>query len=246
MPYSDLNFGKVVPGYMAHCWFGRPLLLANAVPQSFVKDKIFEALNSKLALGCDGFAYRLGTELNDQSSAEQMALFEEILQTYSQKAFLYIEIKVQGIERPLFDILRRHTFPSGHMIASRNPETLHELYCLDSDFFSKLALIVGAEKDFSGLMRCPYTTVDITDALATHERILQIHKSGKEIFVRAKFGRTVGEADEKETGKIEKRVQWLMHEGVDAIISDSVDLLSSVLGVGARTQPNNGMHPTAK
>jgi ArsR family metal-binding transcriptional regulator len=129
------------------------------------------------------------------------------------------------------------------MIASAAPGTLRELYRLDPDFPFKLALIVGSEKEFSGLRHCPYTTVEMADALATHERILEIHNSGKAVFVRASFGKRERAANE-EAGKIEKRVRWLMHEGADAILSDRVDLLSSIIGLSERTRPNNGMHPT--
>ena len=229
MPYTDLNFGKATPGYMAHCWFGRPLLLSNAVTRRLGKDKLVEAIDSALALGSDGFVFRLGAKLTDASFADQMALFDGIVQSYSQRAFIYVEVQAQGIERPLLDLLHRHTFPSGYMIASKNPATVRELYRLYPDSSLKIALMVGSEKDLSGLMHCPYSTVEITGALATHERILKIHSSMKEVFVRAKFGEEKRAGDDEDGEAVEKRVRWLMHEGVDAIISDRVELLSPLL-----------------
>ena len=78
------------------------------------------------------------------------------------------------------------------------------------------------EKDFSGLNHCPYSAVEITDALATHERILKIHHSMKAVFVRVKCNKV---ADEKAIKNTEKRIQWLKHERVDAIISNTTELL---------------------
>jgi hypothetical protein len=108
------------------------------------------------------------------------------------------------------------------MIASRNPKTLAELYRLEPRDDLRIALIVENEKDFSGLNHCPYSSVDITDGLATHDRIMKIHHSMKGVFVRVKCNKVT---DEKSIKNMEKRIQWLKHERVDAIISNRTELL---------------------
>ena len=228
-----MNLGKVVPGYTAHHWFGRPLLLSNAFARSLSKGKLGVALDSELALGCDGFVFRTTAGSSAAPLSEQLALFDDVLKSYSRRVFVYAEAQTLEVAVPLADLLRRHTFPSGYMVASKSPDVLRELFRLDPDFPSKMALMVGVEKELSGLMRCPYTTVEIPDALATHERILQIHSSLKEVFVRATFGKAGAAADEREFAKLQKRARWLAHEGVDAIITDRVGLLRSALGLDA-------------
>lgn len=215
---------------MANCWFGRPLLLSSAVARGrLVKDKLAEAVDAELALGCDGFVLRLGVKSTDAPLPEQMALFDEAVRSYARRAFIYFELPPEarvGIG-PLVDLLRRHAFPRGHMVASANPATLMGFFRLHPEPSSQAALMVRSEKELAGLRRCPKTAVEIADALATHERILGIHKSGRDVFVRATFAGATGEP---EMGKIDKRVRWLIYEGVDAIISDRADLLAPLLG----------------
>jgi hypothetical protein len=213
---------------MAHCWFGRPLVLAA------LKATGVEAIESEMSLGCDGFVLQLTIGPDKQGFKDQAALFEQILQSHSQTAFVYLELKADGIEGATLEAVRKHTFPSGYMIASRSPGTLVKLWRLDPAPTLNIALIVEAEKDFSGLEHCPYTTVEIADHLATHEQIRKIHNSAKEVFVRSSVDYRLMRADETTIKRIEKRLKWLIHEGVDAIISNQPKLLTRMMCLSRR------------
>ena len=215
---------------MAHGWFGRPLLLSNRT-RSCGKGQLPKLVEAELRLGCDGFVFRLSAKPTDATFDKQMALLEEAFQSYAQAAFIYIEITADGVERTLLDIFKRYKFPRGSMIASRNPITLLELYRHAPDSYANASIIVDTEKGFANVGRCPYTTVEILDALATHDRILGVHRSMKEVFVRAAFDSSGRSNDEKEISGIQKRIEWLAHEKVDAIISDKTALLSRLLGL---------------
>jgi glycerophosphoryl diester phosphodiesterase len=229
MPNDYPNLGRVAPGYKAFAWFGRPLLLSSRT-RTHEHSRLTKIIEAELARGCDGFVFRLSAKATDASFAQQLVAFEEALHSYSQAAFIYIEIIAEGSERPLLDIFKQHSFPKGYMFASRNPNVLLELYRLKPSPDANAAIIVDTEKGVSNIGRCPHTTVEILDALATHDRILEVHRSLKEVFVRALYQKD-SSMDVREVEKIEKRVKWLAHEKVDAIISDRTDLLSSVLGV---------------
>ena len=226
-----MSIGKVDPSIKAYHWFGRPLLLSLLAIRSLTEDRLLKSIESELALGCDGFVFQLRANPTDIRYGEETALLEHILGSYSKRAFLYIELKVAGGERRTLELLQQYSFPYGYMLASRKPETLVELYRLAPKSPLNIALIVENEKGFSGLERCPYSAVEITDSLATHDRILKIHHSGKEVFVRAKFDEGGKISNEKRVKSVEKRGHWLKHEEVDAIISDRADLLSAVLGL---------------
>jgi hypothetical protein len=238
-----MNIGKVDSSVKAFHWFGRPLLLSLLTTRPLAKDRLLGSIESELAHGCDGFVFRLSSKLTDEYFGERMDLLDRLFGLFSKRAFLHIELELVGGESKMLELLRQHSFPRGYVIASRKPETLVELFRLAPKSSLCLALIVETEKGFSGLDRCPYSAVEITDALASHDRILKIHSSMKEVFVRAKFDKV---SNEKGLKSIEKRAHWLKHEEVDAIISDSTDLLSTVLGLSAETQPDDGTHPTPR
>ena len=239
---TNLNFGKVAPDYRAFTWFGRPLLLSSRT-QGQSQAKLDRIIDVELARGCDGFVLRITAKSNDAAFDKQIALFEATLQSYSKSAFIYIDINEEGIARPVLDVLKQYQFSRGYMFASRNPKVLCELWP-DATADSNFAIIVDIEQRLSNIKRCPYTTVELLDALATHERINEVHHSMKELFVRGMFGkdRSIGV---RELKNIEKRVNWLVHEAVDAIITERTDLLSSMLSLGTWTRPMNGMHTAA-
>lgn len=166
------NHGKVVPGVKAFNWYGRPLLLSNRT-RDLTRAQLTKVIDAELARGCDGFVFRINTLSTKSSFAKQTALLEELLDAYSQVAFIYLEVIADTIERSLLEILSRRVLPQGFAIASRNPNVLVELWRLDPNLKASFAIIVDTERGFSKLGCCPYTTVEILDVLATH-----MHSSG--------------------------------------------------------------------
>jgi hypothetical protein len=86
-----------------------------------------------------------------------------------------------------------------------------------------LALIIETEKDFGGLKRCPYTAVEVRDALATHDWLRGTHSC---VYVRITSDQYRKYPVEKAERTLEKRFRWLIHEAVDGIITDRTDLLT--------------------
>ena len=88
MPNTESALGRVDPNIREYYWFARPLLLSSRVIRGSVKDEVTRVIDEELALGCDGFVLQLSAMQIDASFAEQMALFEFVLQSYSQNAFI--------------------------------------------------------------------------------------------------------------------------------------------------------------
>ncbi len=213
---DDSNFGQVKLGYLAHSWFGRPLLLADSVSDS-AGVSLEDSIIARLESGCDGFVLR---HPSADAADERIAQFEKAVRNFSDKAFVYIIL-----HRPeLLDFLRSMSFPKGHMIASHSPKTLADLW--RNHPLSNIALMVETEQEFEGLRRCPYTAVTMSESVASHSRFLEI-RPGKEIFVRLIFGQH-GISNEKQ---LEKRIRWLIHERVDAIITNRPEPTARALGL---------------
>lgn len=205
--------------------FGRPLILSDVVKRSS-NYELKRKIDTNLGHGSDGFNYQLGTSSNKISFSDEMLLLDYIISSYSQVSFIHIELNATEFIEETLNLLQQYTFPRGCLIASKNPKILVEIYKLTYKSQLGLALIVETEKEFSGLDRCPYSAIEITNSLATHEQILRIHNSGKAVFVRAIFNDAINTKDSR---RIEKRFSWLKHEKVDAIISNRTDLLKNVL-----------------
>src|SRR5580692_11579259 len=65
-----------------------------------------------------------------QASADQLVdlpVLDDVLQRYSQRAFLDIELKVAGLESKVLNLLREHRMEEGYVVSSFLPEVVMEL-----------------------------------------------------------------------------------------------------------------------
>lgn len=139
---------------------------------------------------------------------------EDVLELYSRKAFLNIEIKVRGMEQVVVQAMKKFPPQRGYFISSFLPSVVRKLHALDK------SLVLGAiSKSYWHLRRwksLPVSHVVPHHGLLTPKLIDELHAAGKTIITW-----TVNDA------KLMKRVATL---GVDGIISDDTKLLMKTLG----------------
>jgi len=176
--------------------------------------------------GCDGFEFDVrrsadgiavichdpshaGLEI-DKTAARLLGLptLEDVLQQFSARAFLDIELKVTGLESQLIAALRKHLPRKGYVVSSFLAEALNAVHGRDS------SIPVGFLWETQNVhppRSLPVAWMIPNTELTSQELIEQTHAAGQRAMVW-----TVNRADE-----MQKLAAW----GVDAIISDDTELL---------------------
>lgn len=223
----------------------RPLLLGHrgARASRHIAENTLASFELCLQHGCDGFEFDVRRSADgvavichdpvirglkiENTPAKVLALptLEQVLQQFSSRAFLDVELKVTGLERQLVAALCEHPPGKGYAVSSFLPEALRAVCHLDAsiplgllcDKGSQLSMESRAPRP-AGRARAPVPPLDLPVAwviphhgLADQELIEQAHASGKKIMVW-----TVNRTDE-----MQRLAAW----GVDAIISDETELL---------------------
>ena len=139
---------------------------------------------------------------------------EDVLEIYSRKAFLNIEIKVRGMEQLVVDAMKRFPPQCGYFISSFLPSVVRKLHELDR------SLIIGAiSKSYWHLRRwkvLPVSHVVPHYDLLTPRLIDELHAAGKTVITW-----TVNDP---------RKMLKAAGLGVDGIISDDTKLLVETLG----------------
>lgn len=186
------------------------------------------AFDRALELGCDGFefdvrctkdeqavlchdAQYVGRELAAVSHAQvpQLALLDEVLERYSGRAFLDIELKVPGLEVRILEALQQHLPRHGFVISSFYPKILQKLRGLGEGI--PLGFIFDRESALAHWRELPVEYVIPHFALLKRELLNQLHKSGKRVMVWT-------------VNNIEDMLRF-RDWGVDGIVSDDPSLL---------------------
>jgi len=148
------------------------------------------------------------------SSGEKPCCLEEVLESYSQRAYLDIELKVAGLEEPSLEALRRCPAARGGVISSFLPEVLWrlaELQAKRGEHFP-LGLIFARREQMRGWERLPISHLMPRHELLDRALLSEFHAAGKQVFAW-----TVNRARE---------MRRLAELGVDGLISDDTELLS--------------------
>jgi len=148
-----------------------------------------------------------------ESPSDPVVYLDQMLQRFSTRAWLDIELKVTGIERRVLDVIRQHFPRYGYVISSFLPGVLENCHKLDES--APLGLIFKFKSEMKPWKRLPLTHVMPHHSLVTPEMVKLFHHAGKKIVTW-----TVNDPREM------RRVADL---GVDAIIADDPKLLSSTL-----------------
>jgi glycerophosphoryl diester phosphodiesterase len=139
---------------------------------------------------------------------------EGLLDRYSKRAFLDIEVKVAGIEEAVLSVLRKHALARGYVVSSFLPDVLKTLAELDPEI--PLGLICDRRNQLAGWPALPISHVIPHQKLVTEELIEKLHSAGKTVIVWTVNGE----------GDIRRLAGW----GVDGVVSDNPVLLCQMLG----------------
>lgn len=145
--------------------------------------------------------------------AEAPVCLENVLARYSRTAFLNLEVKVKGIERLVYQMLRDFPPQRGYFISSFRPGVLREFHRIDS------SLILGTLSQTRWQLRrwhkLPVSYVLPQYHLLSRRLIEEIHAANKLVV----------------TWTVNRPKQMLraVELGVDGIISDDTKLLSETL-----------------
>jgi glycerophosphoryl diester phosphodiesterase len=134
---------------------------------------------------------------------------EDVLELYSRKAFLNIAVKVRGMERVVFEAVKRFPPQRGYFISSFLPSVVRKLHALDR------SLVLGAiSKSYWHLRRwksLPVSYVVPHFGLLTQKLVDELHAAEKTVITW-----TVNDPD---------KMLQAAAMGVDGIISDDTKLL---------------------
>ena len=205
-----------------------------------IPENTIESFQLCLRHGCDGFEFDVrltadgaavvchdpvtrGLEIA-ATSANVLALptLQEVLQQFSSRAFLDIELKVPGLEAQTAAAVRAHPPRRGYVVSSFLPPVLSALHALDDSV--PLGFLADQPElppfDLPVAWRIPQFK------LVNQDLIDQVHRPGGKIMVWTLNGRD----------DMLRLADW----GADAIISDDTELLVRTLrnhvsaGMGSR------------
>jgi glycerophosphoryl diester phosphodiesterase len=133
---------------------------------------------------------------------------DQVLQQFSAKAFLDIELKTPGVEELLIRALRQHPPSQGYVVSSFLPEVLTELHSLEPSIPLGFLYDRAAQLPPPAL---PLAWMIPHFKLVEQRTIEEVHASGQKAMVW-----TANRAAD-----MRRLAGW----GVDAIISDETELL---------------------
>jgi len=214
----------------------RPLLLGHRGARREASENTVAAFELALQHGCDGFEFDVRRTLDGRSlichdprlrSLEvarhthsdllrrepAACCLEDVLATFSSRAYLNIELKVPSLEQSVVDALRQNPPQHGYAISSFAAEVVMATRSLDPEV--PTGFICDRNRELARWSTLPCNVVIPNEKLTTPSLVKEIHDAGKQIFVW-----TVNQ---------ESRMHTLAEWGVDAIISDDTALLARAL-----------------
>jgi glycerophosphoryl diester phosphodiesterase len=196
-----------------------------------VTENTLASFELALEHGCDGFEFDVRRSADGvpvvchdpkirrleikNTSLRELALptLDEVLQTFSARAFLDVELKVPGLEAQTIAALAQHSPNKGYVVSSFLPEVLTAVHALDPNaplgFLCDKRATLPRWPDLSLRWVIPHFK------LVSQELVAEIHAHGLKVMVW-----TVNRADD-----IRQLAAW----GVDALISDDTELLVRTL-----------------
>ncbi len=216
----------------------RPLLLGHrgARASRHIPENTLESFELCLQHGCDGFEFDVRQSADGQAvichdptargmkisehAAHELGLpkLEQVLQRFSSRAFLDIELKISGLEQRTVAALRAFPPGKGYVISSFLPAVLNSVHALDGSV--PLGWLCETRDQLSVLRRTGRASLHVAPEavwviprfdLVTREFVDQLHSAEKKIMVW-----TVNRADD-----MRRLAEW----GVDGVISDDTELL---------------------
>jgi glycerophosphoryl diester phosphodiesterase len=211
-----------------------PLLLGHrgARASKSVPENTLASFDLALAHGCDGFEFDVrlsgcgrSVVCHDpkidgitvaEADAEQLAhlpVLEDVLQGYSQTAFLDIELKVSGLESKVLNALREYRLEEDYVVSSFLPEVVMELKARSAKV--RAGIICDKPKQLAGWQQLVVDYVIPHYSLVTRRLVEAVHGLGRMLLTW-----TVNDP---------KVMLRLADWGVDGIISDDTQLMVETL-----------------
>lgn len=206
-----------------------PLLLGHRGARAVRKipENTLASFELCLEHGCDGFEFDVrrsadgravichdaafgGMEIEKTASKDlPLPALEDVLQQFSSRAFLDIELKVAGLERQTLAELQKHPPQKGYVVSSFLPAVLTAVHNLDPAI--PLGFLCDRPSQLRGWREMPVEWVIPHLKLADRELIELVHGARKKVMLW-----TVNRADQ-----MREFAEW----GANAIISDETELM---------------------
>jgi glycerophosphoryl diester phosphodiesterase len=196
-----------------------------------ISENTLAAFELCLQMGCDGFEFDLrlsgdgkpvvihdaisrGASVAANTARDlELPTLAEVLQRFSARAFLDIELKVPGLEAHTVANVRSHPPTMGLVVSSFLPDVLATMRCLDPTI--ELGFLCETEVQLRDWRRTPAEWVIPQFELVNRELIDEVHGAGKRIMVW-----TVNQVT-----RMAEFAEW----GADALISDEIGLMNDRL-----------------
>ena len=220
----------------------RPLLLGHrgCGVRRDVPENSFTAFELAFQHGCDGFEFDVrltasgravvchnarvrGIRVSEARPTQLRSLpqLDQVLERYSRRGFLDIELKVKGLEAKVLAALRAYPPERDCVVSSFRPDVILELKARSP--VVPVGIICETPGQLVAWRRLPVEHVIVHKSLVNRRLVQLVHKAGRKIFAWTVNDRL----------SMLRLAQW----GVDAIISDRTDLLVQTLGSAARPKP---------
>jgi glycerophosphoryl diester phosphodiesterase len=176
--------------------------------------------------GCDIARSKFDSLVNADSS---LPLLEDVVIRFHSRAFLYIELKVAGLEDAVLAALRASPPERGYVVASFLPKVLRSLDHLERTLSCgegcgtpvrggriPLGLICGTASELARWPELPIDYAMPTCSLVSRELADELHAASKRVIVW--------------TVNSERDMRAMAELGVDGIVSDDTQLLCRTVG----------------
>jgi glycerophosphoryl diester phosphodiesterase len=212
------------------------LLLGHRGASRYAAENSFRAFDLALEHGCDGieFDVRLTAdgqaiichderykhrEIASSNSGSpgpigELPLLGEVISRYGSRGFLYIELKVTGVEQQTLAALRKYPPERGYVVASFLPEVLERLHALDATV--PLGLVAGRRPELARWPDVPSQWVMVRSSLVSADLMQVLKQSGRRVFAW--------------TVNSESEMRSMAAAGVDGLQSDDTVLAARVFG----------------
>jgi glycerophosphoryl diester phosphodiesterase len=215
----------------------RPLLLGHRGARSTrsIPENTLASFDLALEHGCDGFEFDVrqtgdgrcvichdpeihGVEIARAEAGDlaDLAVLEQVLARYQDRAFLDIEIKIPAIEKLAIQCVRTHRPQRGYVVSSFLPEVLLKLREFDAGL--PLGLICETKAQLTAWDRLPVQFVIPHHTLTDINVCDAVHAAGRKLL----------------TWTVNRREEMLRFRemGVDGIISDDTEMLGKLRSEG--------------
>jgi glycerophosphoryl diester phosphodiesterase len=209
------------------------LLLGHRGARYYAPENTLRAFDLALEHGCDGFEFdvRLTADrrciiCHDSSLAgrniehsryDQLAFgtpcLDEVLEKFSDRAFLDIELKVSGMEPDVAGMLRAHPPRRGYYVSSFLPQVIERLFTADRSV--RLGLICRSQSQLAAWTSLPIQALFLERGLVTPGTVEALHAAGKQVVVW--------------TVKREREMRQFAELAVDGIISGDTKMLAQTV-----------------